>query len=282
MNFLKLTVSPTATHYLFLRKHQASSSSSLPEDRTLFLANVPVDSSHSWLEVFFSEHGCSSIESIEFSSYKTSGADTANESIEDKDDSSSPHSLIPPLPAHILPWCQSGDVAHVVFQDPSSIDKVLSLAKSDTQLKWPPSTHEKQLTGLARYISQYNSSRLTLDEARRHADSFMDYFDAKQAAQKQQSKYKAGDAIVDEDGWTLVKRGGTFGRALGGSLGIAKGAFIRDAQRKGGVGPKRISEFYRHQRRERKQTEFVQMKQKFENEKRRVEGLKKSRRFKPY
>jgi ribosomal RNA-processing protein 7 len=65
---------------------------------------------------------------------------------------------------------------------------------------------------------------------RAHADSAIARFDfdlaARNAALRRESKYKKGEALVDEDGFTLVVRGGAYGQAVGGGVGVASRKFM--------------------------------------------------------
>lgn len=45
------------------------------------------------------------------------------------------------------------------------------------------------------------------------------------AKTKQKSAHRKGEAIMDEDGFTLVTRGGAYGQTLGGGVGVASKAF---------------------------------------------------------
>ena len=55
---------------------------------------------------------------------------------------------------------------------------------------------------------------------RAHADSAIAQFGvdlaARKAALRRESKYKKGEALVNEDGFTLVIRGGAYSQAVGG------------------------------------------------------------------
>ncbi len=260
MDYLQLKVSSGSTHYLFLRQHQAKPGSALPEDRTLFLANIPVDSTERLLGRFFAAHGCGLIETVGFSSKVCAEVEGEEVKIDrTTEDGSEPslHTSIPvtPLPLQIPAWPNSGSVAHVVFLDPSSIDKALSLSKSNKQLKWPPDNATPELTGMARYVAQYHALHPSLEVARRHADSFMEHFEVEQAKKKRKSKYKKGEAVVDEDGFTLVTRGGAYGKSLGGGVGVAKSTFSRtiaSGKLEKRNKQKEKSDFYRFQIREQK------------------------------
>jgi ribosomal RNA-processing protein 7 len=65
---------------------------------------------------------------------------------------------------------------------------------------------------------------------RAHADSAIARFDfdlaGRKAALRREDKYKKGEAVVDEDGFTLVVRGGAYGQAVGGGVGVASRKFM--------------------------------------------------------
>jgi ribosomal RNA-processing protein 7 len=84
---------------------------------------------------------------------------------------------------------------------------------------------------------------------RAHADSAIARFDfdlaARKAALRRESKYKKGEALVDEDGFTLVVRGGAYGQAVGGGVGVASRKFM-DEYAKGKNGKESRSKRKRH------------------------------------
>jgi ribosomal RNA-processing protein 7 len=84
---------------------------------------------------------------------------------------------------------------------------------------------------------------------RAHADSAIARFDFDLAAWKtalrRESKYKKGEALVDEDGFTLVVRGGAYGQAVGGGVGVASRKFM-DEHVKGVHGKESRSKRKRH------------------------------------
>ena len=88
----------------------------------------------------------------------------------------------------------------------------------------------------------------------------MELFEYEQEKKKQNSKYRKGEAIVDDDGFTLVTRGGAYGQTLGGGVGVASKKF-QDEVRKGSGGgrvrknkkePKEKDAFYAFQIHEKK------------------------------
>ena len=140
--------------------------------------------------------------------------------------------LLPPRPTRS--FRESGSTAHVVFTDASSVARALVPAKKDRP--WP--SDPEGPIGLDHYAALWASLRPPLDVVKTHADSWMELFDYEQAKKKQQSKYRKGDAIVDDDGFTLVTRGGAYGQAVGGGVGVASKKFQNEV-RKGGGASKR-------------------------------------------
>ena len=116
---------------------------------------------------------------------------------------------------------RTGRTAHVVFLDASSLSRALTPPSKPRP--WPQD--ETAPHGLAHYTALYASLRPPLDVVKAHADSWMELFEYDQAKKKQESKYHKGEAIVDDDGFTLVTRGGAYGQTVGGGVGIASKRF---------------------------------------------------------
>ena len=99
--------------------------------------------------------------------------------------------------------------------------------------------------------------RPTLANVREYADTAIQAYDYAQARLKQKSKYKKGEAIVDEDGFTLVTRGGAYGQTVGGGVGVASKKFQKEGvtskrTRKNKKEPKEKDAFYAFQVHEKK------------------------------
>lgn len=129
-------------------------------------------------------------------------------------------------------------------------------------------SHDASSTGLAYYTRSHRSMRPDLGLIKDHADSALALYDHHLEAQRRKTTQ---GAIVDEDGFTLVVRGGKFGRTAGkgsAGVGVASRRFVLDSKkagisgevdaregldrgkkRKGGV---ELDGFYRFQRNERK------------------------------
>ena len=262
-DFLVLTISysPQATHYLYIRAHASrTASDDLPTDHTLFLVNVPPDSTERELITLFST--CGTIDKVKFGGQKalpelydsfTSGDEgdepTMQENVtmqvdEDttkllkntKRDKKRPPPKVIPLPTVALRQMRrTGNTAYIVFTSTQGLSAALSLpstsASDKARLVWPKFkvTSAAEPSGLTHYKARYRALRPPLVAVREHADSSMELFEHRQALMsKRNSKYKKGEAIVDEDGFTLVTRGGAYGQTLGGGVGVASRKFMEE------------------------------------------------------
>jgi ribosomal RNA-processing protein 7 len=286
---LPLAYSPEATHYLYIRAHNAkkpktkstptaptdigtvgegSSIDVLPPGRTLFVVNVPPDATERELSLLFKP--CGTVERVVFPdddedendplAGMNSDIDTDSDSdveMAQEDETSTtqvmdttstrkrrkkneaPRARPPPVvPLPTIPTRQlrrSGRSAHLVFLDESSLQRSLappfcppfSSTSSNTSKphRWPPVDPSAPPRGLAHYLAKYRAARPPLSAARAHADAFMARYDHAKAQERRQSKYRKGEAIVDEDGFTLVTRGGAYGQTVGGGVGVASKKF---------------------------------------------------------
>lgn len=245
MEVIPLTLSSSAVHYIFIRQHEAKAGSAIPGDRTLFASNLPVDCTERQLSQFFKAHACGTVEKVLFtgSQHASSSPNENDGSTEEKsgdnDEEMQPvasTSKIVALPAKPPTLRASGHNAHIVFLDASSIPLALALSKSkqSRKYKWPPASAEKDdvPTGLARIMATFDALHPPLSVAREHADTYVEDYEQRVEAAKlaaQQSRYKKGEAIVDEDGFTLVTRGGAYGATLGGGAAVASRKFQLEA-----------------------------------------------------
>lgn len=248
---LPITYSSSATHYLYLRQHTGSKkknslSKNFPEGRTLFLVNVPPDATDRELTLLFKH--CGTVERVLFDIDSEELQEEIKDGSDDEDqdgdvemegdgnsDDAQPRKRrkvtkieaappkVVPLPSTNLRFLRpTGRTAHLIFLDQSSLEK--SISSPQNPRPWP-TTSDPPAPGLVRYQSLYAALRPPLDTIREHADSYMEFFEYEQAKNKQKSKYRKGEAIVDEDGFTLVTRGGAYGQTLGGGVAVASKKF---------------------------------------------------------
>ncbi|PPQ70808.1 hypothetical protein CVT26_014052 [Gymnopilus dilepis] len=297
----------SVTHYIYARAHATSKARSiklLPEGRTLFLVNLPPDATERELVLFFKHAGTVEKVVFDFELQDKRSEDSDSEG-EDEDeemlgedaekDGEQPKkkrktqkekTVIPtvtPLPSQPLrKFHKTGFSAYVVFLDSSSLDR--ALASTSKPRAWTASSEEP--SGLAHYRALYDSLRPPLDAVQIFADSTIEVYEYEQAKKRQKSKYHKGEAVVDEDGFTLVTRGGAYGKTLGGGVGVASKRFQRSGQtvrsRNHKKEKKEKDGFYAFQKAEQQRSALLELKRKWEEDKAKVEKLKASRRFKPY
>ncbi|KAH8982435.1 hypothetical protein EDB92DRAFT_1894522 [Lactarius akahatsu] len=300
-----------ATHHmLYIRAHVGSSSkknpkkTDWPEGRTMFMVNVPPDATEREIVLLFKS--CGTVEKVIFDADEPgedSDSDSDSDSTDDDtgsetsqprarkrppksaaDQSTRPNVVpLPVIPHRTLR--KTGHTAHILFLDASSCTRALALARPGGKpIQWPVDGDTECPRGLAHYVLQYEADRPSLDAVRAHGDSA--------------SKYKKGEALVDEDGFTLVVRGGAYGQAVGGGVGVASRKFMDERVKR--KGHKEGNTFYAFQIHEKKRdgatllffsslfftlnliSALLELKRKWEEDKAAVEKLKSSKKFKPY
>ena len=123
---------------------------------------------------------------------------------------------------------------------------------------------------MAYYKSRYN---LNKEMVKLQADKFMEMFDNNLANENYKREMLEGK--VDEDGFTLVTRKKAVKTANAAANLLKKRK--KQKKKQGTVG-----DFYVFQRRERKRNQLKELREKFEQDKNRVERLKNSRKYKPF
>lgn len=159
---------------------------------------------------------------------------------------------------------------YVVFTKTSSVTKALKLKELE-----PLSTEEHAVTvGLQKYVKDYNNSILDPVALKNQVDRFMARFDKEEEARKKKEKQQQ----EDEEGWTLVtKKGRNPGLSRKESVEIKIAEKLRKKSKK-----KNLKNFYTFQIRESKMNHIAKLREKFEEDKKRIEAFKKSRKFKPF
>ncbi|KAK7029423.1 hypothetical protein VNI00_014677 [Paramarasmius palmivorus] len=305
--------SSSKTHYLYARAHvgpKNAAKNPWPNGRTLFVVNVPPDATERELVMFFKPYG--TVERVVFDldgeiqeEVESDSEDedeemneVEGEEVEDDEDEDEGHRRkrrkvnkpeppkVVPLPSRPLRRLRkTGQTVHVIFLDSSSLDRTLSTAPQKSR-PWPVLADEEP-SGLEHYTALYDSLRPPLDAIREHADTWMELFEFEAQKAKQKSKYRKGEAIVDEDGFTLVTRGGAYGQTLGGGVAVATKKFQETGEASERLADKakkkkEKTNFYAFQKAEKQRKDLMDLKRKWEEDKAKVEKLKASRHFKPY
>ncbi|XP_055385133.1 ribosomal RNA-processing protein 7 homolog A isoform X2 [Condylostylus longicornis] len=161
--------------------------------------------------------------------------------------------------------------AYIVFKLSKSIQQALQITEisfCDTELK------SVFKSGVEKWADEYIESIIPEDELQTEIDSFMREYDAKDA--KAIEAEKAQEA--DNDGWITV---GKHGKNVGFEQKESIINKIEDKMQKNKKN-RELKNFYTFQIRESKMKNIVSLRKKFEEDKKKIEALKKSRRFKPF
>ena len=268
----------STTHSIYARIHEqtkAKATDALPSGRTLFLVNVPPDATERQLSLFFNYAG--TIERVEFPGDSTLGLPeedismSSGEDSEVEQDVETDHDVpqsrkkrkasmedrkkrppeVVPLPTVPLRTLRrSGQNCHIIFLDSSSAESALASSHVQKPRPWP--SDPEVPTGLTHYLAQYDAIRPPLDVIREHARTAMDLYDYQKEKDRQRSNYKKGEAIVDEDGFTLVTRGGAYGKTLGGGVTVADKKFVAEVSKGKRAKKKEKDVFYTFQLHEKR------------------------------
>ncbi|KAJ1969614.1 hypothetical protein IWQ62_000504 [Dispira parvispora] len=316
-------------HYLYYRQHhdraksksesvfRITSAVDLPEDRTLFLVNLPVDVTETVIRRFLLT--CGKVTNVYFHTaldhnplQKVHPAllqpDATNPLLKQvlvkrNDDDSPKYWLVDTRStlSHPLrsPFYLSGTYAHVVFSTAQELQNALALGtQAVTQpgrSHWPKDdikssqTHSNTLEdiehsalplrGLDRYLAAYAHARPLPDVLQKDADEFMDkFYDIEKQRRQALAELRSAP---DEDGFvTVTRRKGRSTVSVAGNISAPVVGFS-DAQT---LKPKnhQVLDFYSFQTRQAKRNQLIELRQKFEKDKERIAELKVARRFRPY
>lgn len=255
---LRMTADAKNCHSIYLREHFIRlMDPNKPKGRTLFLLNVPPYVTEESLKTFFQRIG--NVESVLFAA-KPGREETAKWY----------EGLDIPFSNTQAPF--KFKVAYVVFQKSSSIDRALALQSIDL---YNGSGECLVKTGMELWHDEYQNNFL-LDMAITQAqiDAYMAGYDKREREAAEAAKTSEADA----DGWVTV---GKDGRNAGfeqkeSVIGRLENKLAKDKK------TKELKNFYTFQIRESKMQNVVEMRKKYEEDKRKIELLKQSRRFRPF
>ncbi|KAE8452728.1 hypothetical protein EG329_013000 [Mollisiaceae sp. DMI_Dod_QoI] len=295
------------THTIYIRPHTPKIPT--PDDaRSLFLVNIPIDSTVAHLRAVFSSLlGAGKFESCSFEHEKRSStnegilvqkAASAAGSKKRKRNQAS-NGEVEAGETVELPqiWDRelrrSGSTAVVVLVDEKSVELTLKtirkLHKKASKSKgkekekggedhWPiwgkGVPESEKITGSQRYALHNKLRFPDANELQRNVDAFMTAFNAREE-EKAQSAKRARN-MPDEDGFITVTRGGRTGPARAEEV-ERKRLEMEEKEKK-----KRdeMGDFYRFQMREKRKEIQGEMVKRFEEDRRKVEALKAGRRGK--
>jgi len=240
---IKFRVEDEVGHHLFIRKHQTRViDTTRPKNRTVLVCNIPPWCPTSQIKRLFSLYG--SIVSTEFQ-LRPGKADESDDldqkELEDK-----------------------FKVAYIVFAKEQSIANLKTASENGD--KMVVSTIENPvITGLESYCASYNQSFPNIKKLQNEINTWMSDFEESNAEQKVEST---------EEGWTAVKGKGTTRRTEEDQNEMKMKAAKK--RKKG-----QLLNFYQFQIRESKKQKIIELREKFEADKKKVDRMKQDRKFKP-
>ncbi|KNE64940.1 hypothetical protein AMAG_10605 [Allomyces macrogynus ATCC 38327] len=234
-------------HQLFFRPHDARVPSDLlPADRTVFVYNLPLDTTPAQLKTLFQPAG--KVEAVIIGNV---GPTTTKEDVDARMATlTDPTTAAPHRPA---------EVAYVIYKKATALPQLPKIVHAKN---W--AVKASMPMGLARYKVRFDATHATDHAAlEERAKEVIAEYDTRKAEEDRAMRTKT----VDEDGFILVTR--------------KRGARVEAAQN---VKPKahELKDFYRFQMREEKRSRLLELREKFAQDKKKIEELKQSRRFKPY
>ncbi|XP_078388085.1 ribosomal RNA-processing protein 7 homolog A [Cetorhinus maximus] len=247
-----------ASRHLFVKLHRVRDTAdrSRPQDRTLFVLNLPPYISQECVHRLFSQ--CGSVTSVELQ--EKPGPSDKSETQKSKFFSGRS--------------VQGFRVAYVVFKSSAGVKAAVS---SKPREPWVLSTSERPVkTGLQKWIQDYSSRIIDAGELQTEIDQFMKQHDQKVA--EMEALEEAEDGVPDEDGWVKVTRKGRrpgIPRTEAGNLRLIQREKRKRAQ-------KELLNFYSWQHRETKREHIAQLRKKFEEDKQKIALLRAERKFKPF
>jgi len=268
------------THTIYLRPH-APKVPTETDSRSIFLVNVPVDSTTAHFKTVFSSLiGSGRVEEVIFEGDKT--ASTAVVKVSEKGGKKRKREQEEDTQASELPttWNrtirQSGSTAVITLVDEKSVELTLKAIRKlhkSSKPQWPIWGDEKKVAklGHARYEAHYKLRYPSPAALQAHVDGFMAAFNRRE--EEAAAEAKRSRNVPDDDGFVTVTRGGRTGPAR-----------MEEAERKRKELEEREKEklsgrdgFYRFQTREKRKEEQKALVLGFEEDRKRVEGMRERR-----
>lgn len=302
-------------HYLYVKPHSPSAYTASAE-RSLFLANIPIDASEANIRALFAEQlGGARVESVDFDASVPArplhkrwkqdrrGEDDGEEQRGKKRKRNEPEvvaegvvedeeSALPALWAGEVR--RSGSAAVVVFVDKRSargaLKEIQAAVRSSRVVEWKNGhglgvERESHCPTATTYREEKNQSMLTLSlgykshlallhpTASSLQSSINAYLSQFTALESQRARLlKHARTVPDADGFVTVTRGGRAGPARVEEAEKKK-AELEERRKNNGVK----DDFYRFQNREKRKEAEVNLRKRFEEDRRRVERMRERR-----
>ncbi|KAK7750526.1 hypothetical protein SLS62_007502 [Diatrype stigma] len=284
-----------ATHHIYLRRN-APRIATADDSRSLFLANVPSDSTEAHFRALFASLvGAGRFETIQFEEDKntarsslepTQAARLAAHHKKRKREDDELQSLKEEAAAQLPDtWSRklhrSGGSAVVLLADEKSVESVLKavrkLKKSKKYPVWGEGVKDKAPPLGSHWLRAH--SKLTYpggDVVQAAVDAYFTIFNRKEEEAAQLAKRLRNEP--DEDGFVTVTRGGRAAPARRDEAEEAKQRMLAKQQKKNDD----MQNFYRFQLREKRKAEQSDLLKRFAEDKKRVNAMREKRgKFRP-
>lgn len=249
---LKLNGGPSEVpHTIYFKEHSVRDhTKDKPSGRTLFVVNIPPYADEKVMANVFREAG--KVESVQLC-LKPNAAEPKTVKF---------------LPEDLKPAFKMG---YVVFKKVAELDKALKL----TELRPINSEMHQIKLGLTKWMEEYNNSILLHKTLKEQVEEFMKKFDydSKKADDKEKELEQE-----DDEGWVTVTKRGKV-QSFARSEKVETKIMQKEEKNK---KRKELKNFYTFQIRESKMKHVVALRQKFEEDKKKIAQIKQSRRFKPF
>ncbi|KAI1439124.1 ribosomal RNA-processing protein 7-domain-containing protein [Xylaria sp. CBS 124048] len=283
-----------ATHYVFLRRNAPKITT--PDDpRSLYLANVPTDSTEAHFRALFSALvGAGRFESIAFErdrksakiSHEPAQAERlAKHHKRKREDEERQHAREEAAAQLSDTWTRelhsSGSSAIALLADEKSVDIVLKAVKKLQKTRKYPVWGEGIKTEVPSFGAQWLKSHNKLSYpgnavVQAAVDAYFTVFNRKEEEANQLAKRLRHEP--DEDGFVMVTRGGRSAPARRDEAEEAKKNMLAKQQKK----KDETQDFYRFQMRERRKAEQLELLKKFDEDRKKVQAMKEKRgKFRP-
>ncbi|KAI8393576.1 ribosomal RNA-processing protein 7-domain-containing protein [Radiomyces spectabilis] len=283
---LPVLVKENCRHYMYMKQHIArSSASDLPEDQTLFLVNLPADTTDQHLKHFFAP---SKIAHIYYQGSLSSAQIEGQEPIPATHHTKQPRgkkrkaleaAIVNAKPTELRHLFSGGKSAHIVFESARDLNRVLEFTRIDRKWTLGEEKDTVQPLGFQRYVLAFELSRPDHESLQQNVDSFMMKFKANEYQKEREALERMNK--MDEDGFVVVTRHKKV-KTSDGTVNVLAGAAEPIIDPRKVNKKKELVDFYRFQLREKKQSELLDLRRRFEEDKAKIAQLKQSRKFKPF
>jgi len=238
-------------HYLFYKEHTAKrTSEELPQKKTLFVLNPPLDAEAGLAAVFSAAGEVVSVVRTTMQGHRAGGSGGAGAG----------SASIP--------------IAYVVFKKAASLQKALHFDPTEERML---PQRPAEAFGLQRWREEYEAARPDAAELQARIDADLAAFDDEKARDK--ALRMAMDGKEDEEGWTVVVKGGKMVAEDAAGTGQVN---VDQNPKKRAKKDRELQNFYRFQQKDARKDQIASLRKKFDLDKMRISQMKGDRKFRPY